>query len=179
MPLLNFAPGLRLAVRFRLDFASVAVAVGIRDDPDAVPAVEGTNEGSWNTFPLRVIPERGKVFKHVTESFRPESRHVLQQDIARSKIPNNAGDVRPEPARVFLREPFPREGDGLAGEASSDENDSRSSLSDVSHIPKVGHVGPVLSQDCVGEGVDLGEPDGLEASGSLKAEVDAADAGEQ
>lgn len=149
---------------------------GISDNPDAVAPVRGADGGSWNTVPLRVIPERGKVLKHVPESFRPESRHVLQQDIAGSKVPNEAGHRRPEPARVVLREPLAGEGDGLAGESGSDEIDSRSSLSEKSHIPEVGHVRPVSGEDAAGEGVDLGEPLGSEASGALEAEVDPSDA---
>lgn len=150
-------------------------ATGVGHNPDPVPLVRGADGGSWNTVPLRVIPERGKVLKHVPESFRPESRHVLQQDISGSKVPNETGHMRPEPARVVLREALTGEGDGLTGESGSDEIDSRSSFSEKSHIPEVGHVGPVSGEHAAGEGVDLGEPGGLESSGAFESEVDSSD----
>jgi hypothetical protein len=43
-----------------------ASAVGVGNDPDAVPPVRGTNGRSWNNVPLRVIPERGQRPENLT-----------------------------------------------------------------------------------------------------------------
>lgn len=71
---------------------SPVVAVGHRprllgpDDPDAIAEVRGTDGGSWNAVPLRVIPELGQVAKdcpHPSVSSQ-ESWDVLHEDVAGS-----------------------------------------------------------------------------------------------
>ena len=137
---------------------SFTVGVGIRDDEEPLAEVRGTNRGCRNNLPLRVIPQCGQVSDNIGEPSPDESGHVLHEDVARSKKPNNSGELGPEPARVFLREPFAGETDGLTGEASADEIDSLCGVVDVPDVVVALDSGPVVGEHCSAVGVDLALP---------------------
>jgi hypothetical protein len=59
-------------------------ATGVGNKPEPVTAVRGTNGCSWNTVPLRVIPERGKVSNDSAESSSKESCDVLHEHVSGS-----------------------------------------------------------------------------------------------
>ena len=44
------------------------LAVGVAHNPDAVSMVRGTNGGSRNAVPFRIIPERGQVPENVAKA---------------------------------------------------------------------------------------------------------------
>jgi hypothetical protein len=61
-----------------------ASAVGVGNDPDAVPPVRRTNGRSWNNVPLRVIPERGKIPENCFHPSMKQRCDVLHDDVAGS-----------------------------------------------------------------------------------------------
>jgi hypothetical protein len=70
-------------------------------------------------------------------------------------------------------------GDVLAGESSADEVGALNGAPvDGGDVAQVGDVGPVSCQDATREGTYLGLPDGRHP-GTLEAEVQAPDAGEE
>ena len=72
------------------------VHVGVAsNDPDSLTFVVGTNLGSSDNTPLRVIPHRGKVCKNSSES--PSSEHwaVFHPCESGSNFANDAGHVAP------------------------------------------------------------------------------------
>jgi hypothetical protein len=56
------------------------------NDPDPVTEVRGTDGGSWNAVPFRVIPEGGQVAKDVPHASMSsqEPWDVLHEDVAGS-----------------------------------------------------------------------------------------------
>jgi hypothetical protein len=81
----------------------------IADDEDPLSNVRGTDRGSRYNFPLRVIPEAGKVAENFVKAFGAEAANVLTHDVGGSKVANKTGELGPEVARVFLRAPPPGE----------------------------------------------------------------------
>jgi hypothetical protein len=77
-------------------FQSRVVGVGIREEPDAITAVMGADGCSRNAIPFRVIPARGQVREDDVEPAAPERRDVFHEDVARSKLANDAGELEPE-----------------------------------------------------------------------------------
>lgn len=98
---------------------SAPVAVG--QEPEAITAVGGANGGSAETRPLDIEPEIGKVPKEVVQSSSGQGRDVLGEDQRRRDLPDDAGDVRPEPPFVVHSPALARGREGLTGEAGRDE----------------------------------------------------------
>jgi hypothetical protein len=65
--------------------------------------VRGTDRGSSEHAPARVIPQAGQVGEHPGESASKESWAVLQEQVSWSKNASGAGDFRPK-ARAFAVE---------------------------------------------------------------------------
>ncbi len=84
--------------------------------------MRSSDVGRANTRPLRIEPEAGQVGEHVLEPSSEEPADVLQEDDARSKIANGAGELEPQAGALAVLEPSPRTGvaDVLAGEAADD-----------------------------------------------------------
>jgi hypothetical protein len=148
--------GGRPFVRRAIAFVLLASGVGNNEDPLA--EVRGTNRGSRNNLPLRVIPHLGQSRDDNVESSLDESGDVLHEDVAGSKLANNSGELGPEPARVFLREPFAGEADGLTGETSADEVDGLGACVDRPDVVVADDSGPVIGEHCSAVRVDLALP---------------------
>jgi len=73
-----------LCVVFRepLDFASPAVGVGSKD-PYSIPLMRGSQVGSSDTVPRRIIPERGKVSEDAIEPSAPQRGNIFDEGEAR------------------------------------------------------------------------------------------------
>jgi hypothetical protein len=75
-------------------YASLATGVG-SNDPDSVASVRRTNGGSRYAVPLDVIPERGQVSEYLAMPSTKQSCDVLHDDVSRSNVANNAGELTP------------------------------------------------------------------------------------
>lgn len=89
--------------------------------PDPLAAMRGTNGGRGETAPFRIEPELGKVGEDVWETVPNKSGDVLQEDVARSHVSNDPGNVWPDPSLIIDTSTFPRSAEWLAGETGSDE----------------------------------------------------------
>ena len=101
------------------ELESWAVLVG--QNEDALAEVRCPAVLSAETIPLRIVPERGQVSDHRSESSRKEAWDVFQEDEARSNVANDARDFRPEPSLVGLAKAAAGETDRLAREPRRDE----------------------------------------------------------
>lgn len=81
-------------LRDPLALASPAVGVGA-NDPDSIPAVRRANGGSRYAMPLRVIPERGQVSENLAVPSTKQSCDVLHDDVPRSNLANDSGELDP------------------------------------------------------------------------------------
>jgi len=153
-------------------------ATGVGHNEDAFAKVRGTTRCRRYNLPFRVIPHLFQSRNDITESSFDESWDVLHKDVLGSKVANNTGEFGPEPAGVFLREPFAGETDGLAGETSADEVDSFCGFVDVSDVLVDVESGPVMPKNCATVRVDLALPADFHPR-PLEAEVDAPDAREE
>ena len=107
------------------------------------------------------------------------TRHVLDQNPPRHQFRNNPCHLRPEPPIIVHATPSTSHAQRLTGEPAADEvNSGKLCCSDISHILVSGHVGPVLREHPPAILVNLDLPH-RSHPGALKAEVEAADAGEQ
>lgn len=97
---------------------SRAVAVG--QDPEPVATLRGTKRACAETTPLRIEPHRGKVFKHMSQAFLPQSRHVFEKDKGGTAVLDDTRDQRPKPTRVCCATTGPSHRRGLAWESRSD-----------------------------------------------------------
>lgn len=106
---------------------------------DPVTQVRGADGSRRYAIPLDIEPQRGQVPKNLSpEGSAVESkeiRHVLQQDVAGSKLANGSGHLAPqnglgmaepglEPGRTgpFAGEPSGDEVDGLGGDPTNSSN---------------------------------------------------------
>jgi len=85
-----------LFVVFRepLALASPAVGVGSKD-PYSVPLMRGSQVGSSDTIPRRIIPERGKVSKDAIEAPGSERGDVFNEDEARLDLFDDSPHLGP------------------------------------------------------------------------------------
>ena len=114
-----------------------------------------------------------------------EVRHVLNDDVAGSKLANGSGHLSPQNGLGMSEALSPPGGRGsLARETADNDVDSSNSVrpfgsrSDVSDIAVDGDSGPALLEDRPPEGVGLCEPGVLEP-GEVEPVVEQADAGEE
>lgn len=71
-------------------------AEGVRQNPDAFPAMGRTRIGCGYNFPFRIEPERGKVSEDDIESAKSEHWAVFNECEAGSYHPQDAGEFAPE-----------------------------------------------------------------------------------
>ena len=120
-------PGLPLESRwFGPPFVpSVARSVGKNPHPVAFVRCSGLIR-SDNT-PLRIEPQRGKVFQHDLQSSRSEKRGVFDETESRLDFAKDSGELGPE-ARSGSGDPsaLPSRGNVLAGESPTDNIDTAS-----------------------------------------------------
>jgi hypothetical protein len=104
--------------------ALVLLASGVGNDPEAVAPVRGADGGSRNAVPLRVIPARGQVGEHSTESPRKERWNVLHEDVPGSKLANDSSELGPK-TRALAVEACAESGERevLARKPATDEVD--------------------------------------------------------
>jgi hypothetical protein len=68
---------------------------GVGNNPHPVPDVRGSNVASPYATPLRIIPERGQVSENNAKSPSKQSCDVLHDDVSRSYLANNPGELLP------------------------------------------------------------------------------------
>lgn len=129
-----------------------------------------------------MVPERGKRSENGVET-TPRSeqrRHVLHDDDVGSKVANAVGEGEPKGATGAFAEPFLLSGIGnvLTGETSREDVRSRN-VERRAHVGEDGNRRPTRVQYARAVGIGLDEPRGTKAARPLKADLDAADAGEQ
>ena len=83
--------------------------------------MRGANGGRGETAPLRIEPELGKVGEDVREPGPNKSGDVLQEDVARSHVSDDPGNVWPDPSLVIDTSTFAGGAEWLAGETGSDD----------------------------------------------------------
>ena len=60
------------------------MVLGVGNNPDSVPDMQGTDGCRWYAVPLRVIPARGQVSEYVSHSPSKETRDVFHKHVAGS-----------------------------------------------------------------------------------------------
>jgi hypothetical protein len=147
---------------------SIPVAVGHKPEPFA--SVRGTNGGCGEQTPFRIKPEDGKVAQDTSEpSGSNNVGDVLQVDVARSHLSDDASSMRPEVSLVIKSGSFAGGREGLARESASDDvNESMPGMSVEGGevIPDRGMVKSLFGHPCCeygrGVGVTFDVADGLE-----------------
>ena len=83
--------------------------------------MRGANCGRGGTTPFRIEPEAGKVGEDVWQTVPNKSGDVLQEDVARSHVSDDPGNVWPDPSLVIDTSTFAGGAEWLAGETGSDD----------------------------------------------------------
>lgn len=155
---------------------------GVGNNPDAIPWVRGTKDGSGYAVPLRIIPDRGQRPENVT---KPESQQlwdVFHNDVFGSKVSAKSDNLSVKNGPFPIHSgPKARSGYILAGETACDDINGNSvcTQSVTGQLPYIrvnGNIGPVLRQHLPGECLDLAEGDGPETASALQAKAEAANA---
>jgi hypothetical protein len=150
--------------RRNLSPRTLIAAVGVGNDPDAVPPVRRTNGRSWDNVPLRVIPERGQRPEYFTHPSSKQRCDVLHDNVSGSKLANDPSELVPKTGPCAGEPgPFPGVADVLAREAAADEIDFpvtffRGERADIGVSPD---IGPVFGEHFLGIRVDLHLPSTL------------------
>jgi hypothetical protein len=119
-----------------VSFAAFAL-LGVGHKKESLSDVVGTNRGSGETRPLRIVPERGQVSQNSSEESASTSTSsgvmaaedagdVLTHHPAGPSLANEAGELMPEVAVVFAVLARPGDTVRLAGPASGDDINSNS-----------------------------------------------------
>jgi len=147
---------------------------GVGKYPNPVSDVRGTNGRRWNTFPFRIIPERGKVPKNSAHRFvSKQTWDVLNKHESRSKFPNNTAEVHPQPTSSILLDSSHKSGGRqiLTGESSTDEiNGFEFSPIEFCNVSISFHLRPMLRQHLRTERVYFNLPATLHTS-ALQAKI--------
>jgi hypothetical protein len=142
---------------------SLAVAVGIilrGDDPDAVASVRGIDGASWNNKWDGLVSDAFQVRKAALEAhwLVNKASHIFANDPPRPYVFNKGSHDRPEVTVIFCASLLPGNGPRLTWESPTDNiNCSEFVGGDGFDIVVDGDVGPVLSEDGLGEGFSLAE----------------------
>ena len=158
--------------------------VGVPHNPDAVPDVRCANGRSGNAVPLRIIPERGQVSENVSKSPSKQSCDVLHEDVARSHLANDPGELGPQSAALAADAGASSgNADVLAGESAADEVNAqpfrgKMLRGQLAHVVEYVDIRPVPCEHAAGERLDLAERHRPHA-GTFEAEAEGADAAEQ
>ena len=118
------------------------VAHASPEDEHPLPPMGGANVRRRAHRPLRIEPEVGQVTDDASEGppviDGKKPSHVLQEDVARSHVANDADDLRPEPTLVFHAAPGAGCAGWLAREACNDAI-HRSTEGGSGELPDVAH----------------------------------------
>jgi hypothetical protein len=141
----------------------------------------GTNAGRWYTLPLRIKPDLGQRPKDGVKPIK-QVWAVFQDNVARSKLANEAGILKPQTAALAIKsKPRPARRKVLAGEAARNDINgnsigSKSVCAKLSHVSIAGDVGPMLCKDTAGKLLYFAKGNGLKTACAFKAKAKAADA---
>ena len=156
-----------------------AVGVGqLRDDEDSLSEVRGTDRGSRYSLPFRVIPAFHQACDDIGKPSPYKPGHVLHEDVAGSKQPNNSGELGPDPSWICLCASSSSVTNRLARESSAEKIDRLNCSVEGSDVVVAANSGPVVGEDSAAEAVLLALPDDPHP-GAFKSEVESADAGEK
>jgi hypothetical protein len=95
--------------------------LGVGQDENPLAAVAGSDLGRADTAPFRIEPDFGQVSENLSQSGSKQTWDVLQKDVSRSHVANDANDVGPDPPLVLGALALPGNGEWLAREARSDD----------------------------------------------------------
>lgn len=99
-----------------------APLIGVGQDEDPIPFVRGAHVARGKMAPLRIEPECGKFLKHSAETTTGnKTGHVLEPNVSGLDLPDDAGDVVPNPPLVLDALALAGERPRLAWEPRSDE----------------------------------------------------------
>lgn len=185
-----FSPAAQRAAHSGDPSRPASSTVGVSQQEPPLSPVGRSHVGCAETVPLRIVPERGQRPENVSEGSpvvgSEEAGHVLQEDVARSKLTDDPGALRPEPPRVFARFAQPRERDGLAGEACAEGVDGGEvgGACGANISNKSSCSGEVPREDRVAERIVFNLPDGANVESevrevSLDGQIEPADAREE
>lgn len=153
---------------------------------DAVTAVRGADGCRWDAVPFDIEPERGQRSEYfspdgsVVES--KEVRHVLHEDVDRSKLANGSGHLAPQNGLGVLEPVALAGGRGaLAREPTGDEVDGLDGAgSDGANVVASNSARESPGEDDVASPVvPLADPCGFGEAGQDEAVVEEPDAGEE
>jgi hypothetical protein len=165
--------------------AHASEAVGVGQDPNAIPAVRCAKVGSWYAMPFRIIPERGQGSENVCKPSTKQCCDVFQDDVSGCQFANQTGDFVEQTAALSGKPcALPCGADVLTWEPAADDIDgnsigSKSLCGKGADIIVTGDIGPVLGEDFARERFDFAEGDGLETACSFKAKAKPSDAREK
>ena len=146
-----------------------SLANGVAHKPEPIPLVRSANIGSSQHRPATVIPERGQITKHDSESSSNECWAVFHEDVAGSNLANDARHVLPHSATLSGDScASSSHADVLARKAAShDVNNSapRSCVKTLHVIPNRERREASIVLSCHKHGLGVGIPlDGTDAS---------------
>lgn len=82
--------------QLRLNIEPVSTVQGVGNNPDPLPSMGRTNDGSADDSPSRIEPHLGQVSEYAVESSRSESWRVFHEDVTGSYFANDPGHFHPE-----------------------------------------------------------------------------------
>jgi hypothetical protein len=157
----------------------------LRDDPDPLAAVRGTEIVSTHHARPAGVACRFQVAKHDICAASTQRRHVLCDDPSWSQCPDEPRVFSPQSASFpcFNPRPLPRTGDVLTGKPANDGVNAsppllRQVIADQSNVTPPPHGRPMPLQDAPAVGIDLDLAHARPA-GTLKPQIEAADPGKQ
>lgn len=158
-----------------------SVADGVGNHEESITSVRGANGGCWDAIPACIEPHLGQIPEYTVESSASERGNVLHEDVARSKLANDACKFSPEPRLFPFFDPFAFAGerDILTWESTADEVDVFEVVSsDGVDVFMPRDLGPVLRKHLPGIRIDLHLPSTLHSC-ALQAKIETADPGEK
>jgi hypothetical protein len=160
-------------------------AVGVLssgEDEQPLPPVGSPDLRRAYKRPLRIEPERGKVGEDGVESQSKVPCDVLKDRDSGSKYAKGVCDVRPDVPLIFGSFPEASCAEGLAGVAAADDVHGAVLVDHGlpvgrGEVAQVRRGWPVVGEDLVCAGVNVGHPGGRAAEHALHGHVEAAVAG--
>lgn len=147
-----------------------AVAVGVCNNPDAIPFVRGIDTDSRNNNRPAGVAVCFQVSKHRVELHLDDASNVLTKHPAGSAFVNNAAHFWPERAVIFRASSLPGDTVGLTRKPAGEYVASSPSVNGGGvkgrDVVMDGDSGEVLGQHPLAPRINLAEADGLHAAPS-------------
>jgi hypothetical protein len=139
------------------------------NDEQAPATVRSSDVGSCKIRPLRIEPESGKVREHSSQSRRPQSEHVFDDDDRRRELLDDSPVLEPEPgAGAVEPSSLACEADVLAWEPAADDiHGSCICSADRSNILVPRRFRPVLREHLATPRIDFALPHDVAEAGAL------------